>query len=137
MSKRTVVRQGLWAALLCLLTEGALLMLLAWGGAEGWLDAERLLTPLLAAVCLAAVMGALLLRRWRWSAFPAAVLTGIGMQLPLLLAGYLLFGGVALDGNRWLLPVAGFAAALAAGLLPRGKRPAGKGRKHRRGKRRG
>lgn len=135
MSGKTVLKQALWAVLMCALTEGACLLVLGWGGASGWIDAEHLKTPLLLSAGLAAAGGTLFLSRRGWRVIWAAILTGPGFQLLLMSAGALVCGGVSLDSGRWQLPAASLAAACLTALLP-GKRGKGKGRAGRnRGKR--
>lgn len=137
MSAKT--KQALWAMLVCTLTEGACLLALGWGGASGRIDAAHLKTPLLLSAGLAAAGGTLFLSRSRrgWRVIWAAMLTGPVFQLLLMGAGWFAFGGVSLDGGRWQLPIAGFAAACLTALLPgkRGKGKSSAGRK--RGKRKG
>ncbi|MGM9661885.1 MAG: hypothetical protein ACI3WR_02200 [Oscillospiraceae bacterium] len=109
-----------WAVglLLTLLLYALAPLLFAWLAVKGWMDAEGLLLPMaLSAALAAAVGGAYLTRRGKLSVFAAALLAGPGAQLIAALVGYLAFGGAEWDGRRWALPVVGFAAALAAGLL--------------------
>lgn len=135
MSAHSGVKQGAWAAALTILTEGALLPVLAWGGAEGWIDGLRPLPPLLLAAAIGAAAGAWFLRRRRWGALAAALVTGLGVQVLLMGTGWLAFGTVSWEGERWLLPIVAFGAALLVGLLPNGKK-AGRKTARPRGRRR-
>ncbi len=117
MLKNAKGKQALAALLLTVSLETALLLLMGWGGASGWIDAARPLGPTLAAVSAASALGAVYLGLHRWSAVPSALLTGVGGQLLLLLAGYFAFGRVIPDGNRWWLPAAGFASSVLAVLF--------------------
>lgn len=111
-------RQRAVGLLLTLLLYGLLPLPLAGLAVRGWTDAEGLLGPmLLSAAVSAAVGGAWLARRGKLSVFLSALLAGPGIQLLAALIGYLAFGGAGWDGGRWLPGAAGFAAALAAGLL--------------------
>lgn len=118
MLYQTMVKQGLTAALLCALTEGACLLALGWGGAAGRIDAQALLPPLRLAAALAGAGGACFLRKKGWRLCWAALLAGPGCQLLLLAAGALAYGGAGFDGGRWQLMAASLAAALFTGLLP-------------------
>lgn len=118
-------KQGALALLISLLLYLTLPMLSALLAVNEWADAEKLLTPLLLSSAVSAAVGTLfLVRRGKWSVFTAALLTGLGTQLLVMLGGYLIFGEVGVDGERWLLPVIAFVAALAAGLFlgKRGKK---------------
>lgn len=131
MLSKTMVKQGLTAALLCALTEGICLLALGWGGAAGRIDAQTLLPPLRLAAALAGACGACFLRKKGWRLCWAAMLAGPGCQLLLMAAGALAYGSAGLDGGRWQLMAVSLAAALLTGLLPM---KTGHGRRRRRGK---
>ena len=117
MQKNEKGKQILVALLLTLAVEGAVLLCLGWGGAQGWIDAGHLLVPSIAASAVAAALGALYLGLRRWSAVPAALITGVGTQMILLLAGYFVFGHAGFAEKRWWMPVIAFAAAVIAVLF--------------------
>ena len=117
MPKKAKGKQALVALLLTLAVEGILLLCMGWGGARGWIDVGRLLGPTLAAVAIPSALGALYLGLQQWSAVPAALLIGVGVQLIFAAAGYFAFGCVGFDESRWWLPVVGFAAALLSVLF--------------------
>ncbi|MGM9618795.1 MAG: hypothetical protein ACI3W8_02995 [Oscillospiraceae bacterium] len=111
-------KQWILGLLLTLLLYGLAPLLFAWFAVRGWMDAQKLLVPMALSAALSAAVGGLYLtRRGGLSVFIAALLAGPGAQLIAALIGYLAFGRVEWGSNRWLLPVAGFAGALAAGLL--------------------
>ncbi len=111
-------KQAAAAVLLTMLLYLTVPMLSALLAVNEWADTERLLLPMLLAAGIAAAAGTLfLVRKGKWSVFSAALMTGGGVPLLAMLVGYLAFGAVSVDGQRWLLPTAGFASAMLAGLL--------------------
>ena len=117
MQKNEKGKQILVALLLTLAVEGVVLLCLGWGGARGWIDAGQLFVPSIAASAVAAALGALYLGFRHWSAVPAALLTGVGTQLILLLTGYFVFGHTSFAEKRWWMPVIAFAAAVISVLF--------------------
>lgn len=127
-------KQTAAAVLLTMLLYLLLPMLSALLAVKAWADTENLLRPMLLAAGGSSAAGTLfLVRKGKWSVFAAALLTGAGVPLLSMLAGYLTFGSAVMDERRWLLPVAGIVSALLAGLFL----GQGKGRKKnvRKGKR--
>ena len=100
------------------LLYGVIPMLFAFLAVREWLDPHRLLVPSLLAAALSAAVGTLLLvRKGKWGVLPAALLAGPAVQLAAMLIGYLAFGGVSMEGIRWLMPMVSFVAAVMMGLL--------------------
>ena len=111
-------KQAAAAVLLTMLLYLAIPMLSALLAVNEWADTEQLLLPMLLAAAVAAAAGTLfLVRRGKWSVFSAALVTGVGAALLTMLVGYLAFGSASMDGQRWLLPLAGVASAMLAGLF--------------------
>ena len=111
-------KQAAAAVLLTMLLYLAIPMLSALLAVNEWADTEQLLLPMLLAAAVAAAAGTLfLVRRGKWSVFSAALVTGVGAALLTMLVGHLAFGSATMDGQRWLLPLAGFASAMLAGLF--------------------
>ena len=128
-------KQAAVAVLLTMLLYLMIPMLGALMAVNEWADTERFLFPVLVSAGISAAAGTVfLVRKGKWSVFAAALLTGVGVPLLTMLVGYLVFGAVTLDGQRWLLPVTGFSAALFAGLFwgqRKGRRKAVRNRKRR------
>ena len=128
-------KQAAVAVLLTMLLYLMIPMLGALMAVNEWADTEKFLFPALVSAGLSAAAGALfLVRKGKWSVFAAALLTGVGIPVLTMLVGYLVFGAVSLDGQRWLLPVMGFTSALLAGLWRghrKGRRKDARNRKRR------
>ncbi len=111
-------KQAVAGVLLTMLIYLTIPMLSALLAVNGWADTEKLLLPVLLAAGISAAVGTLfLVRREKWSVFAAAMLTGVGVPLLAMLAGFVVFGSAAADEQRWLLPVAGLVSAMLAGLF--------------------
>lgn len=111
-------KQTAAAVLLTMLLYLLFPMLGALLAVNEWADTENLLLPMLMAAGGSSAVGTLfLVRKGKWSVFSAALLTGVGVQFSALLAGYLIFGSAAMDGQRWLLPVTGLVSGLSAGIF--------------------
>ena len=111
-------KQAAAAMLLTMLLYVTIPMFSALLAVNEWADTEKFLFPALLAAGISAAAGTLfLVRRGKWSVFTAALLTGAGGPLSAISVGYLAFGAVSFAGQRWLLPVTGFASAMFAGLF--------------------
>lgn len=111
-------KQAAAAVLLTMLLYLVLPMLSALLAVNEWADTENLLLPMLIAAGGASAAGTLfLVRKWQWSVFAASLLTGVGVPLLAIFVGYLTFGSVTMDEQRWLLPVMGLIFGLLAGLF--------------------
>lgn len=134
MSKNKAGKQALAAIALSLAVEGVCLLLLSWAGSRGWVDPQHLLPAVIAATVAASAAGSYLLTAKKWSAVPTGLICGLATQLILLLAGYLIFGGVELGAGKWSLLMIAFLSAILLNLFA-GKRT-GKKKRSRKGQRR-